>query len=521
MASKQTVPADFTELSPTAWKVIVSVPDEKFRKALNKLYGEIAQNIKIDGFRPGKAPHNVINRHYGKEKIINETYQDVIEDTLWPVLKEKELSVIGPPRIDPGKWEEGRDFTYTAVIEVVPQIPPIDISAINPILPDRSFSDKELDEELRRMSLRLGEFEAITDRPVQKGDIILATFEGEVDSVMVDSIDGPEPWKIKDESMEVEIGAGRAIAGLEDLFTGMELEEIKDIEITLPDDFGDRRVRGKTLKGKIRVKSVRKVTPAELTDDFIKEKLGDQKIETLDNLKEQVKAEVENTHSQLDERSIIDQIESFFSRSFDFPLPEGLVRGRYADILDRTLDTIKRDGGDIKKLMEDGNPTGLKVRKRSRYQAERVVKLDLLMREIARKETIGVAQEEVINYIAFLAMRQGIGEKDLRALIQDPQFIESTKDELLRKKVIHFLVGKVAPARVSEEEFKKMLDDARADGEAHEKQYLDSIDDPKLLKGDYLGCGESTDSVQSVSADGDTEQSSTVADKPSESGEEQ
>ena len=520
MASNQTVPADFTELSPTAWKVIVSVPDEKFRKALNKLYGEIAQNIKIDGFRPGKAPHNVINRHYGREKIINETYQDVIEDTLWPVLREKELTVIGPPRIDPGKWEEGGDFTYTAVIEVVPQIPPIDISAIKPMLPERTFSDKELEEELRRMSLRLGEFEAITDRPVQKGDIILASFEGEVEDVEVDSIDGPEPWNIKDENMEVEIGAGRAIAGLEDLFTGMELEEIKDIEITLPDDFGDRRVRGKNLKGKIRVKSVRKVTPAELTDEFIKEKLGEQNIDSLDKLREQVKADVENTHSKLDERSVIDQIESFFSRSFDFPLPEGLVRGRYADILDRALDTIKRDGGDIKKLMSEGNPTGQKVRKRSRYQAERIVKLDLLMREVARKETIGVAQEEVINYIAFLAMRQGIGEKDLRALIQDPQFIESTKDELLRKKVIHFLVEKVAPTRIPEEEFRKMLDDARADGEAHEKHYLDNSDDPESMKADYLGCGEGSESGQSGSADNNAEQSEMAADPPSDSGEE-
>jgi len=522
MAVTKSTHADFTELSPTAWKVKISVPEEKFRGNLKKFYRELSQNINIPGFRPGKAPDNVINRHYGRQNIINETYQEVIKDTLWPVLQEKELTVVGPPKIDHDHWQDGSDFVYTARLEVMPQIPEVDYSLLTATLPERKFEDKELGEELRRMALRLGESEVISDRPVEKGDVILSTFEGEVADVMVDGIDGEQPWKIKDDNMEIEIGADHAIAGLEELFIGMDLEEIKDIELVLPGDFADRRVRGETLVGKIRVKGIRSVTPAELTDEFIKEKLGEQKIETLEQLKEKVGTEVQAQWQQMDDRSIVDQIEAVLSRTYDFPLPEGLVRAKYADILDRTLDAIKKDDGDVDKLMEDGNTTGVKIRKRARFQAERTVRLDLIMREVARKESIGVQQEEVINYIAYLAMRQGIAEKDLKTLIQDAQFIEATKNELLEKKVIHFLVDKTTSEKVAEEDFRKMIDEARSEGEAHEKEFIGGADDPVNMKDDYLeeaGDGE-TEIEEKAEAVPSTEtdvKAGEKADEPSES----
>jgi len=499
MPSKSTPQAEFEKLSPTAWKVTVDVPPEIFRRKLDGVYNELSKNASIPGFRPGKAPKNVLNRHFGGERILGDAYEDVIEETLWPVLKEKELILIGRPRVDHDKWKDGEDFRYTAKLEIVPPIPEVDYSVLKAILPEREMTDEILDEEMRRVSLRFGESKEIEDRTVQENDLLLIHFEGEVPEVEVESIEGKIPWKHVNGNMELEVGRGKAIDGLEEQLVGMELEEVKEFELVLGDDFPDPRVRGKTLKAQARILKINEIKPVELTDELVREKLGEQEIETVDTLKERLTTEIQNHWEQMDSRATTDQLEAYLSRAFDFPLPEGLVRHRYDDILDRSLDALKQGGTDIDEVMEDGNEAGEKIRKRARYQAERLVRLDLIMREIARKESIKVPPEEVANYLMMLALRQGLSEKDMRTLMQDPQFIDATKEEMLQKKVTHFLLDKVKPERVKEDEFRTMMEEAREEGEANERNYLDTIDDPLVtMKEDYMADATSSEEAGAV-----------------------
>jgi trigger factor len=494
MNPKPAPKAEFKELSPTTCMVAVAVPPEIFKRKMEDVYRNLSLDVSIPGFRPGKAPKNILNRHFGIKAILHETYEGVIHETLWPALKDKEFMVVGQPRIDHDEWKDGEDFQYTAKLEIVPPVPAVEYNELKVSLPEHEMTEELVDNELRRISVSLGESTDISDRPAQNDDFLLIVFSGEVPEVMVESIDGEVPWQFPEQQIEIELGKGKSIEGLDPHLVGMALEEIKDFDLTLPDDFSDPRVRGKTLKANVRIVGIKAVNPAELTDELIKEKFSEQGMESLDSMRERIKQEIANSWEKLDSQVSVDQVEAYLGRTYNFPLPEGLIRARYVDILDRSLDSLKKEGTDIDDLMKEGSEMGLRIRKRARFQAERLVKMDLLIREIARKESIKVANDEVANYLMMLSMRQGLSEKDMRTLMQDAQFLENTRQELLHRKITHFLLDKVEIERKPEDEFRLMMEQSREEREGFEKAYIDAAGDPQtVMEHDYFEVPEADD----------------------------
>jgi trigger factor len=487
MTGRTSPSAEFEQLSPTAYRVNVSVPEEKIKSKLDTVYAELGKGASIPGFRPGKVPRNILNRHYGREKILAEATEEVMNDTFWPLIKERELTLIGNPRIDTKEWKEGEEFSYVAVMEVMPQVPEIDYSQLKATLPEREVTDEDIEDSLRRFRIQWGTSVDITDRPSKTGDFLTVDFEGEVPDEMVTTAEGELPWRIAERDMDLELGGGKALAGLEDALTGVELEEIKEFDLTLPDDFPDKRVRGKTLKAKSRVKSIKERTLAELTDELIKEKLGSQGIEALDSLKGRIAQEIQTANAQADEKAKSDQIEAYLARAMDFPLPEGLVRSEFNDILDRSLAALRDRGINIEELMKPDDERGIRMRKRARYQAERMARLNLLYREIARRESILVKDEEIANFIMMQAYRQGLKESDLKLLVKDRHFINATREDLLRIKVSHFLISKVNVERTPLDKYRAQMEKAVEEASEVENRFLESAEDPLTAHShDYL-----------------------------------
>ena len=470
--------AQFEQLSPTQYKIEVTVPHERLQHKLDEAYSELSKAANIPGFRPGHAPRGILNRHFGKEKIFKETAEELIEDTIWPVLKQKELTVVSRPVIDPREWHEGEEFRYVATVEVLPPVPEIDYENIKVTLPKREVTEEILADELHRLRIRLGKSASITDRPAGDGDIVTVDFEGEVPDVMLESFKGEEPWSSKDKDLVVELGGGKALPGLEDALRGMVLEEIKEFDLDLHDDFQDPRVRGKILKAKARLTSILQPEPVELTDELIKEKFGEDGIETLDQLKERVTNEIEDSWQRIDKGETVDQIESHLSREYDFPLPASMVRAEFADILDRVLSQLKEKGADIEALMKPENERGASIRKRAWFQAERLTRLNILLGETARHEGIKASDEDVANYIMMLAYRRGLKERDIKLLLDDRSFIENTREDILRKQVTNFILSRVAPDRVEMDQYRNMAEAAHREATDHEQAAIERMEDP-------------------------------------------
>lgn len=478
MDNLQNLQVLFEQLSPTVFRLDITVPSERAVKILNDTYSELARHANISGFRPGKAPKNILNRHFGKDKIIKESSEGIVENTLWSVIRQKELTVVGRPRIDIDEWGGSEDFRYVATFEVIPQVPEIEYGDIQVKLPIRIIDDKLVDDHLHEIAVRFGSKTLITDRPARLGDIITIEFDGSVPDVMVETVEGEKAWHHFEESMKIELGSNKAIPGLEEALVGMELEEIREAEIKLPDDFADSRVRGKILKVKARLRAIVEVDPMELNDESIKERFKDLGIENLEQLKKVKKDELEAEYQRLDDLECRDQIKEYLSRRSDFPIPEGALRAEFYDLLDKVLTNLRGKGSDIEELLKPDNEEGLKLRKFSWLEAERRVRFNIHIMEIARREAIKVSEEEVANYIMYMGFRQGMKEKDLKSLLRDENFLASTHDEILKNKVLRFISSKVVPERLEINEFKKFAEEQREKSRNMDKEALASMEDP-------------------------------------------
>jgi len=465
----------------------VTVPSDSFRRKLDSAYNELAKNSNIPGFRPGKAPRNIINRYYNKEKIHDAAVEETIEEAFWPAVKDKELILAGKPRIEPLPWKDGEDFKFVAVLEAVPPIPEVAYENIEILLPEREITDETIDEEIRKLSIRFGEATEIKDRPASNGDFVTLIFSGEVPDQTVETPEGEKVWHYDEQEMEIELGRGKALPGLEEALAGMELEELKEFDLTLPDDFADARVRSKILKAKARITKIREIKPAVIDDETVKKHFGEKGVADVGALRDKIREEIENANKSLDENSKKEQIYEFLSRMTDFPLPEGMVRGEFINSLDRILKALSDTGTDIEELMKPENERGVRIRKRTRLEAERVARVDLLLGDIARRESIGVQSDEIANYIMMMAYRQGFKEQDLKLLLKDPGFVEGTRNEILQKKVMIFLSSKVKEKKISREDFIAFVENLRKENEETTKSALESLEDPiKALETDYL-----------------------------------
>jgi trigger factor len=478
MTNERNPQAQFEQISPTQYKIEVVVPPEKVQEKLDFAYTELSKSASIPGFRPGHAPRGILNRMFGKDRIVKEMTDEVVEDTFWPAIKQYEFTIVGKPQITPGEMHEGEDFHYTALVEVLPPIPELKFDDIKITLPTHEVTDEVIAEEMRSLQIRLATQSSVTDRPAADDDFVEVDFESEVPDVMVNTLEGEVPWRYKESKLIIELGRGKALPGLEDALRGMVLEEIKDFDVVIPEDFQDPRVRGKKLTAKARLTGIKKLDLPELTDEFIVEKFGDAGIDNLEGLKNKIKEEVEKTYANIDERETIDQIESYLSRSIEFPLPEILVRASFADILDRTLSELQKKGKDIEKLMGPEDEAGLKIRKRAWFQAERMTRLRIILRELARKEGIRVTDENLANFIMMMAYRQGLKEKDIKLLFNDESFINDTREDLIRKQATNVILGKVSPVRVEMEKFKKLVEDAQLESMEFEEATIKTFEDP-------------------------------------------
>jgi trigger factor len=478
MTNDRNPQAQAEQISPTQYKIEVVVPPEKVQEKLEFAYTELSKSANIPGFRPGHAPRAIINRMFGKERIVKEMTDEVVEDTFWPAIKQYEFTIVGKPQITPGEIHEGEDFHYTALVEVLPQIPDLKFDEIKITLPVHEVTDEVIAEELRSLQIRLATPNTITDRSAADGDFVEVDFESEVPDVMVNALEGEVPWRYKEKNLIVELGRGKALPGLEDALKGMSLEEIKEFEVVVPEDFQDPRVRGKKLQAKARLTNIKNLDLPELTDEFIVEKFGDAAIDNMESLRNKIKEEVEKTYANIDERETIDQIESHLSRNIEFPLPETLVRASFADILDRTLSELQKRGGDIEKLMSAEDEAGLKIRKRAWFQAERMTRLRIILRELARKEGIRVTDENLANFIMMMAYRQGLKEKDIKLLFNDESFVNDTREDLIRRQATNFILAKVTPERVDMEKFKKLVEDAQKESMEFEEETIKTFEDP-------------------------------------------
>lgn len=345
---------------------------------------EISKHRKIAGFRPGKAPYEIIVREVGEMFIYQTAANEAAEATLSKILDEEKLEIVGQPKIEVQKLAPNNDFIYKATITLLPNVAACDISKIKikpmqKIVVEEKEIEKTLDE-LRRLRAK----EILEDKPASKGDKVEIEFKTFIDGV---AIEGDKAKK-----HAVYIGEGAMIPGFEDNLVGLKNGDEKTFELAFPKNYHQKNLADKKGIFKVKAAAVFRVELPELNDEFAKS-LGLKTFADLEkNILDNIKREKELKEMQRFELEIIDAL---IEKSSFGELPDILIDDEAHKMVHELEDNLTRQGMNFDDYLSHLKKTEADLCLGFAPEAIKRVKTALVMRAIAKNEGLGAAADEV------------------------------------------------------------------------------------------------------------------------------
>ncbi|MFT9360402.1 trigger factor [Acetobacter okinawensis] len=419
----------------------VTVPATELEAKRDARLKEVAGNLNLPGFRPGKVPVSLARQRYG-EAVWGEVLEQAVSDAIRTVFEERGLRPAGQPKVDliSGQDDKGGDLEFKVESEILPEITVPDLSDLALTRLKTPVADEAINKVLEDIAKRGRTFEVIEEvRPAAKGDVVAIDFVGKQNGV---AFDGGTA-----EDVNVEIGGEGFIPGFAEQIEGMQPGEEKVITVTFPEDYGAEELAGKEATFDIKVKQLKKAVDAPVDEDLAKN-MG---FESLEQLKDLVRKQIEGEYDQMSRLRIKRDLLDILSSKADFPAPEGMVEAEFQQIWNRV--EADRKAGQLDE--EDKDKDEDTLRADYRKIAERRVRLGLLLAEIGRKNGISVSPEELGRAVRAEAMRYSGQEKEVFEFFQkNPQAAESLRGPIFENKVVDYLIelAKVTDKDVSLEE---------------------------------------------------------------------
>jgi trigger factor len=413
-------------------KVTVSVPTEKVEEEVSLRLRNLARKVKVDGFRPGKVPFNIVKSRYS-DSVREEVAREMVQSTLFEALQKNELIPAGYPAVEPEPIEAGKDFRYTAVFEIFPEFEVAELNQAAVELAKSEVSDKDVKDMLDKLREQNKEFKDVT-RAVKKGDKVIIDFEG----FLGDTAFAGGSAK----GHELVIGSGAMIPGFEDGIIGGKKDQPFDITVNFPADYGHEELAGKEAVFKITVHNIMEGKLPELDDAFAEKfniKEGGVDALTKD-IKSNMERELERRVGVMNREKLFDKLMTVNT----IDLPTALV--------DKEIEHLKHDM--YHRVFGHEHHANEQIPDFPRVlfeeQAKRRVHLGLLFSEYVKKHEITAEKERVDAMIEKLASAYESPE-ELRSWYQSSKEHMAELESLVMEELVAEKIA--ADAKIS---YKKM-----------------------------------------------------------------
>lgn len=421
----------------------VTVPNAELQAKITAKLEEIGKQAKLPGFRPGKAPLNIIKQHYGsnaRAEVLDEAVSNATEKTL----TERNLRPATQPKIELVTFAEDKDLEFKLAVEILPEIKAADFSKITLERFTSEVDEKTIEEAITRGAKTMREPEAISEkRGAKMGDVVVIDFDG--------SVDGKSRDGMKGEGHNLELGSKSFIDNFEDQLVGSKVGDKKTIKVTFPEAYHAADLAGKKAEFAVDVKEIRAHKPIEINDELAKE-LG---FDSLEKLRERVKTDMGGDYERITRALIKRQLMDKLADSHKFEVPPGMLENEFNNIWEQIEAAKKR--GDLSP--EDKKKSDDQLKKDYREIAERRIRLGLLLADVAEKQKIGVAPTDLRNALMAEARRfPGQEQAVIDYYTKTQGALERLRAPLLEEKVIDYILSqaKITDKQISADELVKM-----------------------------------------------------------------
>jgi len=412
------------KLSPVLVEFDVVVDAERVHAELEKSYSSVGRSARVRGFRPGKAPRQVIAQLYGS-RIASEVAQRLVDETFPQALSERQIQPINAPAIESQPVAPDQPFGYKARFEVLPEIAQVNYDHLHAKRSVIDVTDAQIAEQIERIRREHSTLEAMTeDKVIDNADVVTIDFTVSVgDRIIRDA--GAQDFT-------VEIGAGTLLKEIESVIIGKRAGEQVTAELDMPAEHRHPKLRGKRVHFKISIKNVKVRILPGVDDEFAKD-VGD--FETLELLRENVREQLTKAEKERIENSVAEQLVADLVKSNPIEVPSSLV--------DQQIKITEQEI--LQRARSMGNaPQGLgdQLQAQVRAESEMKVRAGLLMAAIAKSSGINIGDKEIEDGIAELAEQTGKNVAKLRAEYREKQKRDMLIGMILENKVLDLIEAK-------------------------------------------------------------------------------
>ncbi|MDP2852636.1 MAG: trigger factor [Smithellaceae bacterium] len=412
------------DISQVKKKISFEIPWAFVKDELENVYRDIGKKAKIKGFRPGKIPRKILENHF-KADAEGETITNVVNKYYWQELDDRGIVTLSRPEIEQDGLKENTDFAFSASFETEPAFEPQGYRGIDLEKTYISVSEEDMEKRLQEIRKMFATMQDVTeDRQSVMGDFITIDFTG--------TLNGEALPELKSDNFLLELGSKRFIPGFEEQLVGMKNGETKEINLTFPVDYHEKKMAGKDVVFTVIIKGLKEQKLPEIDENFIK---NFDKYNALEDFKNDVRKSMEDQCKHQSDSQLRDKITEAVLKANEFEAPPSLVERQIFYMISDTQKRMKSAGMDEKNAME----LSFGMHDQFKQDAEKTVRSFLLLKKIAEKEAITVSEYEIDNHIKELADIHHTDYEVVKSAYDNEERVDSLKSEIIQKKVFDFI----------------------------------------------------------------------------------
>ena len=410
-------------------KYVVDADSSAWQNAIREAYNKTKHKFNIEGFRKGKAPMSVITRMYGVGVFFDDAL-DIILSSLYTELlqKETELKPVARPQVDIVAISD-TELKVAFIVTVAPEFTLGEYKGIKLAKVKKDVTEEMITEEITKAQEKAGAWENVTDRPCEKFDTVIIDYSGSVNGVKFAGGTA--------EKQNLELGSGMFIPGFEEQVEGMSIGDEKDINVKFPEEYGAEDLAGKDAVFAVKLHEIKKKVLPEINDDFAKDV---SEFDSLEEYKADIKAKLQKTLEDNAKREMENALLDKIAENTEIKIPDAMIEEQIEEMIQEFEYRIAYQGMKPEDYYKYTNSSRDELRLRYNEQAQKNVKMELILNAIIKAENIKAEESEIESKIADFAKGANKSVEEFKATmrIEQANYIER---EIVINKVIDFLMA--------------------------------------------------------------------------------
>lgn len=404
-------------------KLTFDIEQEKVKEGLDRAFVKVRKTLNVPGFRKGKVPRQIFNQRFGEEALYQDALDILLPEVYSQAIDEAGIDPVDTPQVNIESMEKDETWVLTAEVTVKPEVKLGDYKGLEVEKRETELTTEELEAELKQLQERQAELVVKEDAPAENGDTVILDFEGFKDGV---AFEGGQA-----ENHSLELGSGQFIPGFEEKLVGLKAGDEADIELTFPEEYHAEDLAGQPVVFKVKLHEIKTKEVPALDDELAKD--IDEEVETLDELKEKISKRLQEAKEESVAQAKQEEVIAKAVENAEVDIPHAMVHHEADHLMNHFAQDLQAQGLTPELYYQFTGQTEEAMHAQMETDAEKRVKMNLVLEAIAEAENIEPTEEAIDEEISTLAEKYGMEKDAVRAALGDMSELKS--DIKIRKAI--------------------------------------------------------------------------------------